>query len=273
MTRTLTADEIGAELRRNPPLERLVELQRACQPARDAVRARLAAINQSASPHVFPHGDARQQAIAKGVDAVLELDREGERLKAELTILDGGLETLIVEAMEARRAADARAAAPAARRKLPAAIRRADEALTQLDQALAALVELVVPLAKIAGLRGETFPLEDAELVALIQLRDRVWAPRNPPTLYPPNGSDVLSAISDLGIDPASLAGLPPSQQRQVIEEKLSRVTHPLGREGLRARIFGRGCFLNSALGLWKVEGWPAVTTITARSPRDLAPH
>lgn len=180
----MNANEIASALRTNPPIERLVELQRACQPARDAVRARLAAINQSASPHVIPHGPARQAAIAKDVDAVLALDREVERLQTELQVLDD-LESRIVAAMEVRRATDAKAAAPGARRKLPGAIAAADRALAELDKALAAITALIEPLATVASLPGEAFPITDDEAAALLELRDRVWTVRNAATLTP----------------------------------------------------------------------------------------
>lgn len=179
----MNADQIAAELRRNPSIERLIELQRECQPARDTVRARLAAITQSQSPHI-PHGPARQAAIAKDVDAVLALDREVERLQTELQVLDD-LESRIVAAMEVRRATDAKAAAPGARRKLPGAIAAADRALAELDKALAAITALIEPLATVASLPGEAFPITDDEAAALLELRDRVWTVRNAATLTP----------------------------------------------------------------------------------------
>lgn len=182
MTRILTADEIAAALRTNPPLERLIELQRECQPARDAVRARLADIAQSQNPNVIPHGPARLAAIAKDVDAVVALDREAERLHTELAILDD-LESRCVAQMESRRAADARAAAPAARRRLPGAIAAADRAMAELDRALAAITALIEPLATVASLPGEQFPLSDAEASSLLRLREDVWKTRTVPTL------------------------------------------------------------------------------------------
>lgn len=181
----MNADQIAAEMRRNPTLERLAQLQRECQPARLAVAARLAEIRRPTSPAI-PCGRARQLAIEEGVDAVVALDREGERLQTELALLDD-LESRCVAAMEVRRATDARAAAPGARRKLPAAIAAADRALAELDKALAAIGALVEPLAAVAGLSDERFPLDDDEAAELLRLREDVWKTRTVPTLIVAN--------------------------------------------------------------------------------------
>lgn len=211
----MTYDEIAARLQRASSADDLHALQLACDARRREILARQAAIANPPGP--MPPPPARVAAIAEGLAALAELDHEAESLAREFQALDR-LEMEIAARDERHREMTARAAAPKARRELPAAIRRVREALTALETAIAGVARQVEPLAAVAGLRGEPFPLSDDELAALLELREEIWRRRDVPTLIPadrethPKAFAIFHQITNDGFGERIIRRPPPSR-------------------------------------------------------------
>ena len=211
----MTYDEIAQRLQRASSADDLHALQLACDARRREIRSRQAEIADYAPP--TPPTPARAAAMAEGVGALAELDHEAESLNREFQALNR-IETEIVARADRHREMTARAAAPKARRELPAAMRRVREALAALDAAIAGVSKQVEPLSAVAGLRGEPFPLSDAELAALLELREEIWARRDLPVLIPadrethPKAFAIFHQISNDGFGERVIRRPPPSR-------------------------------------------------------------
>lgn len=180
----MKAPAIVSAIQRATSQTEAIGLARECQLRRDEVRAQLEQmVAPEASQH--PNPPARQKAFLAGPAALESLEREITALRYELTYLDE-LEMFATSRAEELRRAAIRKAAPRARAELPTALSRAGKALRNLDDALAALRDVVTPIAELASIPDEAFPLSDSETAALLELREAVWVVRHAPVLYPP---------------------------------------------------------------------------------------
>ena len=182
----MTTDSIAARLAKSPSRAEILELQAACAARQAAIHARL----QEIAPQPGVEPPARTAAARKGLEALRDLDREIEVLRAEFAFIDRLGFELIAEDDKAR-AREAEENIPAAKRKLPGALKRVRAAHAELVEALAAFDGVVAVLDEHPYTRDKKVPLSDDELAEVLTLRDELWGL---PTLRVPGFPDDRDA-------------------------------------------------------------------------------
>ncbi len=183
---TLSTNQIAARLAQSPSRVEILELRAACDARQAAIRTRLAEI----APQPGYEPPARTAAALNGFEALRDLDREIETLRAEHAFIDRlGLDLIAED--DVARAREAEEAIPAAKRKLPGAVKRARAAFAELAAAIADADAIIATLAEYPHTREKRMPLTDAELAALLEVRDQLWALPDFPTLGCPDDRDA----------------------------------------------------------------------------------
>lgn len=184
-TKSMTANAIAERLQVATQLADFETLIAAIGERREAIRAREYEIG-SDNPNF--HTPARIAAIAKGPQAVLEIDKELERIMFEAHYLER-LEALVYRGREE---ADTKLASD----KIPAAVARLAKeadgvraALRALDAALATLSQTVGEIGAYDK-AGIDMPLSETDLRALVALREEVWKIRHVSILTPAPSRD-----------------------------------------------------------------------------------
>lgn len=174
---SMTATEIGTAIAGKPDVAECQRLQRELQQRTSWVSARLDAITPSGRPEIVPDPPARQEALLKGTEALLELNRELEQLRVENDQLER-LGLLLHEAEERALTAEARRAIPAAIKRLPKLIQRVHDAQASYDDALAELQAALTVCNDFDRLPNRAMPYDDAMLENILKIREAAWTAR-----------------------------------------------------------------------------------------------
>jgi hypothetical protein len=174
---TLTATEIGARLARKPPASeaKIYELIGAIDQRSAELRARQAVITPSTAPTIVPDPPDVVAATLKGLDAVRDLERERQDVRAELTLLSR-LQTLAFAAAAEAHITELRDAIPRAVKNVPALADHVRETLSAYEAAIGSLQAALNVIAEFEN-AGLPYPFDDDELAELLVLRNRVWSP------------------------------------------------------------------------------------------------
>ncbi len=183
---THTTDSIAARLAKSPSRAEILELQAACGARQAAIRARI----QEIAPQPGSEPPARTAAARNGFEALRDLDREVEILRAEYDFIDRLGFELIAEDDKAR-SREAEENIPGAKRKLPAAVKRTRAAFVELADAISAAEAIVATLMEYPHTRDKRVPLTDAEIAELLEVRAEIWALADFPTLGFPDDRDA----------------------------------------------------------------------------------
>jgi hypothetical protein len=200
----MNATNLAAAAKKATTPAAIMSLIQQVDPRVAELRRQIADIAPSGSP-LIPHPPARLAALREGLDAVRRLDdqiREHEREIEYLSHLHGEL----YEAHARALVTEARAAVPRAKKALPRALALVRERLAGLDDALAALNTELHELGRYADADLPP-PLDDAEQVEILELRERLWQMRTLDVLYHddraqfPRSWALLHAVHAGGLD------------------------------------------------------------------------
>jgi hypothetical protein len=181
MPSPLNSNAIAERVPTARTVEHCDDLVREIAARREHIRQRLLQIDEAPGEPT----PERRAAVQAGLDAVLALDGECNKLRRELQVLDA-LEGRVYERRHELEVEALKREIPAALRELPKASATVREALAALDAAIAAHRRVVETIAEFEK-AGRVFPLNDKELADLYQLRHAVWAQRNVAALFPPS--------------------------------------------------------------------------------------
>lgn len=166
-------ESIAEALRGHPSSHECDELTRACEPLRVERRARLREITPIRGLPFTDQPAGYRSAILTDPQAP---GKERERLLAELEQIDA-LGWACSAARETALDAEARAAIPKAGKRLPALVEKVRHSLSDLQAAVGEVNEIFAVLGEYPRLPGKEMPLNDAQLAAVLELRNELWQP------------------------------------------------------------------------------------------------
>lgn len=177
------ANALAAQVQQGASVEQFYRLRIAMQARREWIDKRIGAIGGTPG---FESPE-RLQALKRGASAVQALDKEIEDLTFERQYLDR-LEQLAVQGSNEAEVAAWHKEIPKSVQRMPIEMAAVRKALAALDNALSKLNDSLHLAGKYDTARMP-FPVDDATVAELLNLREEIWTVRHVAVLIPPEPS------------------------------------------------------------------------------------